>query len=325
MNIIDFHCDYLLYAVTDEKRGPFDPAVRCSYPQLKRGGVSVQTMAAFTFTARGSAASGSSQSAIYSELPKKHETLFRHVKTKEELAIQSEQVGLLFAYENASSFSEEGEKLDVGLKRLSSGPKPIYISLTWNEENRFGGGNLSKVGLKEDGKRLLDFLDGKRIGVDFSHTSDPLAYGILEYVDQKGLDIPVMASHSNYRYVADFQRNLPDDLAKELVRRGGVIGFNLIRYMVGAADTKFLAKQLEHAITIVGIEGIALGADFFCIEDAPENFRKPEDVLYFPEFNSAETYPKLFSLWHKELNLSKQDARKIAHSNAVRFLTQKIF
>ena len=108
----------------------------------------------------------------------------------------------------------------------------FYIGLTHHLENRFGGGNFSKAGLKDDGKALLDYLDNKQIAVDFSHTSDALAYDILEYISKKNLKIPILASHSNYRPNFDHPRNLPDDIAKEIINQKGLIGLNFVRAFV---------------------------------------------------------------------------------------------
>ena len=64
----------------------------------------------------------------------------------------SSRVGALAAIENASGFCEEQEPLEDGLRRFErlvaeAGPL-AYVSLTWNDENRFGGGNKASAGLK---------------------------------------------------------------------------------------------------------------------------------------------------------------------------------
>ena len=61
----------------------------------------------------------------------------------------------------------------------------LYISLTHHGENRFGGGNKADAGLKDDGEALLDYIDGKHIAIDLSHTSDALAHGIVNHIDRK--------------------------------------------------------------------------------------------------------------------------------------------
>ena len=73
----------------------------------------------------------------------------------------------------------------------------------------------------------------KKIAIDLSHTSDFLAHDILNYIDKMGLNVRTIASHSNFRKIAEVVRNLTDEIAKEILKRGGVIGFNLFKSFVG--------------------------------------------------------------------------------------------
>ncbi|MHA3047827.1 membrane dipeptidase [Riemerella anatipestifer] len=72
--------------------------------------------------------------------------------------------------------------LDGIIKQTSS---VFYLSLIHNSENRFGGGNNTCIGLKEDGEILIDYLAYKNIAIDLSHTSDKLAYDIVNFFDKK--------------------------------------------------------------------------------------------------------------------------------------------
>jgi len=47
---------------------------------------------------------------------------------------------------------------------------------------------------------------GKQIPIDLSHTSDLLAEGILNHIDSQKLEIPVIASHSNFRAIWNHRR-----------------------------------------------------------------------------------------------------------------------
>jgi membrane dipeptidase len=89
--------------------------------------------------------------------------------------------------------------LEIGFERLeqiiNTVSRILYIGFTHHAENRFGGGNNSKVGLKEDGKKLLQYLNGKKIAVDFSHASDALARDILDYLSDHNLEVPILANH----------------------------------------------------------------------------------------------------------------------------------
>lgn len=323
--IIDMHCDLLLFLANDQKRTAYQKEVRSSIPQLQAGGIHTQTMAIYVPTGAGSARAASHQLAIFKTLPSLYpEFHFAHQTAK------PNSIGIYPAIENASGLCEEGEDIKCLFQRLELMEervrKPLYISLTWNTENRFGGGNFTQIGLKEDGKRLLEYLDKKKIAVDFSHASDPLARQVLEFIDKHAFDIPVIASHSNMRSQWDNPRNLPDDIAKEILRRGGVIGMNFISSFIGPKDGKAeisLAKHMEHLIKLGGEKQVCFGADFFYEGDIPIEFRKPVDDYFYEEFGDASVYGKVLGIYKKHLGLSDEALRGIAHTNFERFMKDK--
>lgn len=323
MPIIDLHCDLLCYLQGDPSRTPYDPQVRCAIPQLRQGGICLQVMAAFSETSDDSAKSGMRQVEIFHSLPEKYPEHFYIVNSANQLdePANRSKVGIMLAFENGSAFCSEKESLEEGLRRLDHLGKVAYISMTWNLENRFGGGAHTDVGLKPDGKRLLDYLDGKKIAIDFSHASDRLIREALDYIDAGSLQIPVMASHSNFRVVTDAPRNLPDDLAVEIARRGGVIGFNFVRFFVGADDTKFFSNQLSHAFALGLQDHLCFGADFFYGNDVPIAFRKKPEELFFPGFDHAGCYGKVIDLWQQS-GVTPQQIERISNANARRFLEQ---
>ena len=92
--------------------------------------------------------------------------------------------------------------------------------MTWNGDNRFGGGvALSASRIERGWQASANWMDGKRIAIDISHATDKLASEAMNYIDQRGLRIPLIASHSNYRTIHPSARNLPEELVKEIIRR----------------------------------------------------------------------------------------------------------
>lgn len=326
--IADLHCDLLHYLVKDPSRTPLATEARCSVPQLRLGGVKLQTLAIFTETEKGSAASGRDQAEVFKLLAGLYPNDFQLLQSPGQFALPpiSDRIGIVAAIENASGFCEEEGSLEEGLENLrvifGKVGRPLYISLTWNTENRFGGGALAgEVGLKDDGRQLLDFLHAKQIAVDLSHASDKLAYDIFSYIDTHHLQIQVLASHSNARAVTDVARNLPDELIREISRRGGVIGLNLIRPFIGPeADTGFVA-HMDRMLKLAGEDHVCLGADFF-FDDGNTALRRPPEGWFFPDLDNASCYPKLFDLWGKQLQLSENVLNKIAYENLFRFISQ---
>ncbi|WP_068470070.1 dipeptidase [Candidatus Protochlamydia phocaeensis] len=319
--IADLHCDLLSYLESQPGRTPHQPVARCSVPQLRAGGVKWQTMAIFTETEPSSVKKGMQQADIYRRLPVDYPKDFVHLPFPLQ-ELQSEQIGIFPAFENASGFCSEQEPLEQGLARLRRVirdiGKPLYVSLTWNSENRFGGGALTRTGLREDGKRLLEALHEHRIAVDLSHASDALAYDILDYMENKALHMPVLASHSNARAIAAVPRNLPDEIAREIFRRRGVIGLNLYHPFIGNGDEHIL-YHLAHWLEIGGEKHICVGADFFYEADMPFIQRQGIKKLFFDSYQDASCYPRLLAFIQSEMKLREEVLKGLASQNFLHF------
>ncbi len=299
----DLHCDLLLYLAGKPPRSPFDPESRCSVPQLKAGGVVFQTLAIYTETEKGSTLSAQKQAECYK-------------KTVQDFP----EIRWMAAIENASGLVEEGESLELGLKRLRQWHQEfnqiLYLSLTWNTENRFGGGNFTSAGLKPDGEILLEALAELGIAIDFSHTSDALAHDILNTIDKKGLKLTPIASHSNFRLICHRARNLLDEFAKEIFKRGGVIGMNFVHKFVGKEFIPSLQRHIERGLALGGEKQLCLGADFFCTTDVPLNDPQP---FFVEEFGNASCYPKVL----EALRFPEPFLRGLSSENLFAFLTKQ--
>lgn len=306
MQIADFHCDLLSFLAEDKSRTAHDPASRASIPLLKAGGVNLQTLAIFTKTGEASVREGGKQAEVFFELSKKYPVFGSEIKT-------------IVSIENASGFCDEKEPLQKGLERLEGwfekAGRIAYISLTWNDENRFGGGNATTVGSKKEGLELLKWMSGKKIAIDLSHTSDRLAEDILKAIES--LDVIPIASHSNFRKVSDHPRNLPDHLAKEIGARGGLIGLNFVRVFLGSRGPEDFIRQVEHADKLGLLDHFCLGADFFADHVLPPelHYLMP---MFNPGFDNASCYPKLIALLEK--HLPHAIVEKISYKNLTEFL-----
>ncbi len=308
MDVVDLHCDLLEYLAHAPGRDPYDEACCVCFPKLKQGHVIHQVTAIFCETKPGS-----------TQIAEKQINWFHQI------AQNVEAITLTPAFENASGFAEESEPLSVALKRLEGWAQAMhhiaYISLTWNGENRFGGGTGSNKGLKSDGKILIDWMATKGIPIDFSHTSDKLAEEILNYCDAQGLHLPVLASHSNFREICSQERNLPEWLAQELIRRKGVIGLNLFAPFIHKTDPTALIRHVEYGLSLGGHETLCFGADFFHASDMEALLKKHHCTTpYFPRYSNASCYPHLLEDLIAHLSLTPEVASQIAHHNALRFL-----
>ena len=302
MKIIDLHCDLLAYLERDPSRTAEDSQARASIPQMRQGGIVLQVCAIFNLTEPKSEKSGERQFQIFKTLPK--------------------DICSMIAVENASGVCGEDEPLEIGLKRLENWSKEriAYLSFTWNHENRFGGGNASKTGIKPDGISLLKWMDGKRIAIDLSHTSDALAHDILNTLDKYRLNITPIASHSNFRKVMDNPRNLPDPFVLEIIRRNGVIGINFLRLFVGSNGPDDFLRHIEHAEQLKGLDHLCFGADFFYDGDSPPELDHLKPFFY-EGFDNSSCYPRMVQLLRKKL--PEEQIEKIAYKTLAKFFHLK--
>ena len=314
---IDLHCD-LLYHLLRTNSTIDDKEIGCSLPYLKEGNVKLQVMAIYSGTGAGSTVYGLEQSKLFSNLIKNENFfLFDHENYKN--PENKNRVGVIASIENASSFCDETESLESGFKKLETiienTQKVLYIGITHHLENRFGGGNNAEAGLKEDGKVLIDYIADKKIAIDLAHTSDQLAHDIFTYIDQRNYSIPILASHSNYRAIYKNNRNLPDELAKEVIKRKGLIGLNFIKDYIDLENSERLYEHIQYGLDLGGEDCIAYGADYFYWKDHPDKSRHP---FFFPEHSNASAYPAINN--EIEKRFSSELAEKISHGNVLNFI-----
>lgn len=314
---IDLHCDLLYYLLRSNSTID-DKEIGCSLPYLKDGNVKLQVMAIYSGTGANSTVYGIEQSKLFSDLIQ-NENFFLFDSKNYKAPENKNRVGVIASIENASSFCDEHESLESGFKKLETiienTQKVLYIGITHHLENRFGVGNNATAGLKEDGKVLIDYISDKKIAIDLAHTSDQLAHDIFNYIDQKNYSIPILASHSNFRSVYKNNRNLPDELAKEVINRKGLIGLNFIKDYVDLENPERLYEHIQYGLDLGGENSLAYGADYFYWKDHPDTSRHP---FFFEEHSNASVYPAI----NKEIEerFSTELMEKISHRNTLHFI-----
>lgn len=323
--IVDLHCDLLLYLARKSDATIYDVKnIGVTIPYLKQGNVRHQVMAIFVPTDADSVMWGQAEMEAYQSLLRSEEFFAVNSKDTAQSIPTANKIGITAAIENASALALEDEPLDKAFERLDAFEKGcgllFYIGFTHHTENRFGGGNYSdNVGLKDDGKRLLEYMDGKRIAVDLAHASDNLAFGILNHLEAKSLDVPVIASHSNFRRLCDHVRNLPDVLVQEVVRRDGLIGINFLRAYIHPTEPEYLIHHILHGLEEgIAPEQLCFGADFFY---RPVLSGPSRDPLYFPAHEDAGKYPSVLAKLEAH-GIGTEQLQQLAYQNAIDFMVR---
>jgi len=317
--VIDLHCDLLSYLTRPDTSIYDTDEIGCAVPYLKEGNVKLQLMAIFAPVENNSHEFGLKQSEIFRNLNEEENELYRFEKHHLANFGTNENIGMMASIESASAFCDENMPLKKGFENLEKIIENVgnilYISFTHHAENRFGGGNFSAAGLKNDGKAVLDYLHNRNIALDFSHTSDALAYDILTYISRENIKVPIIASHSNYREVFVHNRNLPDELAKEIIHQNGLIGLNFVRAFVNPEKVDALPEHVSHGMQLGGENTICYGADYFYTRDHPDKSRIP---FYFPAHENAACYPDINAAFEKQFGANQTE--KISSQNVLNFI-----
>ena len=147
-------------------------------------------------------------------------------------------------------------------------------TLGWNEKNELAGSHYTGGGLTEVGREYVKEAQRLGILVDVSHLSDEGFWDLVEITEA-----PILASHSNSRYVCGASRNLTDDMFRVICQTGGVAGLNMYTDFIGEQAT--LDSVCDHVLHFLELDPsgkhIALGGDLDGCETLPDGFTGIQD------------------------------------------------
>jgi len=203
------------------------------------------------------------------------------------------------------------------------------IGLAWARGSRYAAGNgepscSSPVGLTDLGRKLLPEMDRLGIVHDASHLSDRSLADLFSLTDG-----PVIASHSNVRALLDgvSQRHLTDEAIREIGRRGGVIGLNLVRNFIRTGlnrddpgDRPSIGEAVNHVERVCEImehrRGVGMGSDLdggISGHDLPRGIDRPRDFIRFAEelaargWSDAEVEGFAWANWARFWEIDRTD------------------
>lgn len=138
-----------------------------------------------------------------------------------------------------------------------------YITLCHNGDNDIcdsARGSQTHGGVSQLGATIIKEMNRCGVMVDLSHAAESSFYDALQISSH-----PIVCSHSNCRSLCDHPRNLTDDQLKALAQCGGVAHTTFYAGFLrtaGEPDIRDAVAHLEHAISLMGIDGVGIGTDF---------------------------------------------------------------
>jgi len=223
--IVDTHIDAptgLLEGWRD--LGQSVPDREFDYPRARAGGLDIAFMSIYTSAAQDSNGSArgiaNQQIDAIEALVQRHPDKFALLRSPAdaERLLAGGRVLLPLGMENGGPIGEDLAQLrfffDRGIR---------YITLAHGANNAIADSSYSAQkkwkGLSPFGREVVDEMNRLGIMVDVSHLSDASA---AEAIARSR--VPVLASHSAFRhFTPGFERNISDELALAVAKRGGVI------------------------------------------------------------------------------------------------------
>lgn len=133
------------------------------------------------------------------------------------------------------------------------------MGLTHFFDNALGGSLHGEggAGLTEFGRDVVTKMVEKRMVIDLAHASPQMARDVIAMTD-----VPLIVSHTGVHSHCAVKRNFEDDLMRDIVATGGVIGIGYWEDVTCDASPKGVASAILAAIEVVGVDHVSLGSDY---------------------------------------------------------------
>ncbi len=240
-------------------QGDFD------YPRARAGGLDGPFMSIYTPSSLQDELGASKRFALdlidyVNELAAKHPDEFMAAASVADVraAKASGRIALLMGMENGSPIEDDVANVDLFHEKGIR-----YVTLCHATDNRICDSSYAETrtwrGLSPFGREVVARMNDVGIMVDVSHVSDDSFYQVMD------LSIaPVVASHSSMRrFTPDFERNMSDDMARLMARKGGVVMINFgSSFLDGEFEKRSTAvrEEMQRIAKERGLEGEALRA-----------------------------------------------------------------
>lgn len=165
------------------------------------------------------------------------------------------------------------------------------MGITHFFDNELGGSahGVQKGGLTPFGRECVKKMEEKHILIDLAHASPAVIDDVLAMATR-----PVVMSHGGVKGTCDKTRNLSDDHVKRIAATGGVVGIGYWEEAVCGTDVKAIVRAIRYAVSIAGVDHVALGSDFDGVISAP-----------FDTSGLAEITEELLNEGFQEIDIAK--------------------
>jgi len=323
----------------ETKKGEFD------FPRAKKGGLDAPFMSIYVpawLENNGAKSYAIQQIELVERLVNEHPQHFAMAFSADDVRRNFEEgiISLPMGMENGAPLEGDLDNLDFFYQRGIR-----YITLTHSKDNHICDASYDTRrtwdGLSPFGYEVVKAMNRIGMIIDVSHLSDSAFYQVMRVTRA-----PVIASHSSCRYFTPgLERNMSDDMIREVAEGNGVVMINFGSFFLSAAlnkawkeieewvrnhgrklsdpeakayieeiaaeqdlygDISLVVDHINHVVEVAGIDHVGFGSDFDGVMGVlPEGLK------------DASHYPDLIRLLLEE-GYSEEDIEKICYKNLFR-------
>ncbi len=253
---VDTHADTPLRMIEPgfdmaKEHNPHETGSKVDYPRMKKGGLDAIFFAAFVAQDIRNNNGNSSAKALCLQMI---DSIL--VSTEK----NPDKVGLALNAEDAYRLEKEGKRAifigiengypigsDISNVQLYYNKGVRYITLVHSSNNDIADSATDDEGsehggISELGEKVVKEMNRLGIMVDISHGNDSVFYDAISLSKA-----PIIASHSNARFITDHKRNMTDEMLKLIAKNRGVVQLTMISDYLREALPN---TQLDSAIAI---------------------------------------------------------------------------
>ena len=164
-----------------------------------------------------------------------------------------------------------------------------FMSLSHLANNELGGTSTPLFGnkpLTPHGRDVLDAMGEVGMLLDVAHASPAMLPELLAHPKLRPF-----CSHAGVQGATKLWRNLTDETCRALAQKGGVVGIIFAPQFIGGKTIDHLVRHVEHALQVMGEDGVAFGSDFDGMIPLPRGMRDVRDLPKLTEVLVARGLP----------------------------------
>ena len=196
-----------------------------------------------------------------------------------EMALASIERAEYFARNNNVKFAVEDLWFAKNIDDIQwvADMNPAYIGLTWNNENKLGGGSKSFSGLTQFGFDAVKLLEDNHIQIDTAHLNEQSFMNFSNITTR-----PILCSHTACGNLTHHTRNLRDYQLKIISESGGLVGIAFVPEFLTEeqrASNSDVTRHIDYLVCKLGIDHVGIGTDFYWTRIYPKHIRGYKSLL----------------------------------------------